>query len=85
MDNKPTHIKATAPSGKVFTGPIDNIEVAIVNINHCLTAAQTAQAMEDGRKVRSGETVKRNGWLLEPYTPEAANDTAAPGETRAAQ
>lgn len=85
MNLKPTHIKATAPSGKVFTGPIDNIEVAIVTINHCLTETQTAQAMEDGRAVRAGQIIRRNGWLLEPFTPEAANDNAAPGETRAAQ
>lgn len=84
MNNKPTHIKATAPSGKVFTGPIDNIEVAIVTINHCLTETQTAQAMEDGRAVRAGQTVKRNGWLLEPFTPEAANDSASPDEARTA-
>ena len=86
MNNKPTHIRATAPSGKVFTGPITNVELTVVNINYCLTAVQTAQAMADGRALRSGETVKRNGWTLEPFTPEeAANDTAAPGETRAAQ
>lgn len=71
---KPTHVRATAPSGKVHTGPIDNIEVAIVTINYCLTEAQTAQAMEDGRKVRNGESITRNGWLLEPYVKEAAND-----------
>lgn len=84
MDNKPTHIKATAPSGKVLTGPIDNVEMTVVTINHCITATQTAQAMEDGRKLRSGETVKRNGWLLEPFTPEAANDTAVIDPTRSA-
>lgn len=78
---KHTHVRATAPSGKVFTGPIDNIELTVVNINQCLTAAQTAQAMEDGRAVRAGKNIKRNGWILEPFTPtpEAAND-ALPAE-----
>ena len=71
---KPTHIRATAPSGKVFTGPIDHVEMTVVNINQCLTAAQTAQAMEDGRALRAGKNIKRNGWLLEPFVQEAAND-----------
>lgn len=76
-----THVRATAPSGKVFVGPIDNIELTVVNINYCLTATQTAQAMADGRAVREGKNIKRNGWLLEPFTPaqEAAND-AQPAE-----
>lgn len=81
---KPTHIRATAPSGKVFTGPITNVEMTVVSINHCLTAAQTAQAMEDGRALRSGKNIKRNGWILEPFVQEAANEPVEPEQQRIA-
>jgi hypothetical protein len=34
--------------------------------------------------VRAGQIIRRNGWLLEPYTEEAANDTAVIDPTRSA-
>ena len=75
---KPTHIKVTTPAGKVLEGVIDKIENLMVTINHCYTAPQTAQAMADGRNIREGKTVKRNGWTIEPYVKEAANDATQP-------